>query len=203
MVKVVGVGAAPNLLTEEAKEIIKNASVVYGSKRAINLAEEYIRGKIVVLKSFKDLKDVNIASTDVILSTGDPMVSGLSYLGDEIISGISSIQLVCARLKIDLCDSCIIDGHAKDERYIKEELEKALSIDRIAIIIGHRKMNIEKILSGISGESERLNVVVCEDMGYPGEEIKYGDTDDIPEISSDMVIVVANPKAGVTEPGQR
>lgn len=194
MVKVVGVGAAPNLLTEEAKEIIKNASVVYGSERAINLAKEYIRGKIVVLKSFKD---VNIASTDVILSTGDPMVSGLSYLGDEIISGISSIQLVCARLKIDLCDSCVIDGHAKDEKYIKKELEKALSIDRIAIIIGHRRMDLEKILSG------KINVVICENMGYPGEEIRYGDTDDIPEISSDMVIVVANPKAGVTEPGQR
>jgi|Cruoilmetagenom7_1024161.scaffolds.fasta_scaffold04445_6 precorrin-6y C5,15-methyltransferase (decarboxylating), CbiE subunit len=196
MVKVVGVGAAPNLLTEEAKEILKNASVVYGSERAINLAKEHIRGKIVVLKSFKD---VNIASTDVILSTGDPMVSGLSYLGDEIIPGISSIQLVCARLKIDLCDSCVIDGHAKDEKYIKEELEKALSIDRIAILIGHRRMDLEKILSG----AKRLKVVICEDMGYPGEEIKYGYTDDIPEISSDMVIVVVNPKAGVTEPGQR
>ena len=36
----------------------------------------------------------------VVLSTGDPMLSGLGYLEGQVIPGISSMQVACARLKI-------------------------------------------------------------------------------------------------------
>ncbi|RJS71581.1 MAG: cobalt-precorrin-7 (C(5))-methyltransferase, partial [Candidatus Syntrophoarchaeum sp. WYZ-LMO15] len=36
--KIVGVGAAPGMLTEEAIREIKRAKVIYGSKRAIEIA---------------------------------------------------------------------------------------------------------------------------------------------------------------------
>jgi len=40
--KIVGVGAGPGLLTEEAISAIENATVIFGSKRAIALAKEHI-----------------------------------------------------------------------------------------------------------------------------------------------------------------
>jgi len=191
MVKVIGVGAAPGLLTEQAKHEIENAGVVYGSKRAIDMVKSYIRGKKIILTDYDGIKNKKLTDDEVILSTGDPMVLGLSYLGDEVISGISSVQLVCARLKIDMSKICIIDGHTKDEKYVKDELKKVLSIKRVAIIVGRPKMNVSEILKGEI--SKDLEIILLEDVGYPIEKITYGKTDNIPKITSNLAILVVKP----------
>jgi len=85
--KIVGVGAGPNLLTQEAISAIENAIVIFGSGRAIELAKEHIRCEA------HEIADYTLSSLPedaVILSTGDPMLSGLGKFakkGDEIIPG--------------------------------------------------------------------------------------------------------------------
>jgi cobalt-precorrin-7 (C5)-methyltransferase len=188
MVKVIGVGAAPGLLTEQARREIENAGTVYGSKRAIDMVRNYIKGKKVVLADYNGIKNKKLSDDNVILSTGDPMVLGLGYLGDEIVSGISSVQLVCARLKIDMTDVCIIDGHSKDEYYVKDELNKVLSIKRVAMIVGRPKMDISKIFN--DELCKDLDLILLEDVGYPIEKITYGDKENIPKITSSLAILV-------------
>jgi len=190
MVKVIGVGAAPGLLTEQAKKEINRAKTVYGSRRAINIVKNHIKGKKVILTDYNEIKNKKLTDDDVILSTGDPMVLGLGYLGDEIISGISSVQLVCARLKIDMSNACIIDGHSKNEYYVKDELNKVLSIKRVAIIVGRPKMDILNIFSDDKNKCKDLDLVLLEDVGYPIEKITYGNKDNIPEITSSLAILV-------------
>ncbi|TAH59319.1 MAG: cobalt-precorrin-7 (C(5))-methyltransferase, partial [Methanosarcina mazei] len=65
---VVGVGVGPGMLTEEGIRAIKKASAVYGAKRAIELAQEYITCEA---KTIKDYKSLHLLPADaVILSTG-------------------------------------------------------------------------------------------------------------------------------------
>ena len=72
---VVGVGVGPGMLTEEGIEAIKKASVVYGSKRALELARKYIQSDANPIKDYKALQ--LLPADAVVLSTGDPMFSGL------------------------------------------------------------------------------------------------------------------------------
>lgn len=188
MVKVIGVGAAPGLLTDQALREIERAKTVYGSKRAIDMVKNQIKGKKVVLTNYDEIKNKKLTDEDVILSTGDPMVLGLGYLGDKVVPGISSVQLVCARLKIDMSNVCIINGHSKDEYYVKNELDKVLSIRRVAIIVGRPKMDIAKILS--DERYRDLDLVLLENVGYPTEKIIYGNKNNIQEITSNLAILV-------------
>jgi cobalt-precorrin-7 (C5)-methyltransferase len=102
--KIVGVGAGKNLLTSEAIDAIESASVIYGSKRAIELVSDHIKG---VCREIEDYSGISELPDDVVvLSTGDPMISGLGRFakpGDVVIPGISSLQVACARLGDSYC----------------------------------------------------------------------------------------------------
>jgi len=181
--KVVGVGPAPGHLTEKAIEEIKNARIVYGSKRALEIAKRYIQGKKIVLTNFRGIKS---REEGIILSTGDPMVSGLGYMGDEIIPGISSVQLVCARLKVDLCECVVIDAHGKELNSVGEDLKKTIEMRRYAIILGDDKFSL-KNLKTIIGDRYCW---ICENLGYRDERVTYCKISDSPEIKSSLVVVV-------------
>ena len=128
---VVGVGVGPGMLTEEGIKAIKKASVVYGAKRAIGLAQEYITCEA---KTIKDYKSLHLLPADaVVLSTGDPMFSGLGKFAgenDTVIPGISSMQAACARTKVNLTNLCAITAHGRDFEPAKAELIQELKNGR-------------------------------------------------------------------------
>jgi len=65
----------------EVLEAIRNASVVYGSGRSIELAEPYIEGAVHEIKNYREL---HLLPRDaVVLSTGDSMFSGLGKFAGE------------------------------------------------------------------------------------------------------------------------
>lgn len=191
MIRIVGVGVAKGYLTERAVKIIQEAEVVYGSKRAIELAEEHIRGEKIILKSFskdvyskieKDGRNREI----VVLSTGDPMVSGLgTKIEGEIEPGISSIQLALARLRVDLTDVVVVDAHAKKRDDYIPEILYAFKMGRSALILADSKFDIE----ALSKMSTR--VVILENLGNENERIARWSGGVLPEIKSDLVIVFA------------
>src|SRR5512137_1198705 len=97
---IVGVGAGPQMLTEQAARAVARARLIYGSKRSIDLVRRHIDADCAV-RIIEDYKMLHHLPDDaVVLSTGDPMLSGLGYLKGEVIPGISSLQVACARLKI-------------------------------------------------------------------------------------------------------
>lgn len=121
MLWIVGVGVHPEHLTDEGKKAISNAKKVYGSKRAIEIAREYITGDYIVMSKFSDEEYRKIEKESkkmdvAVLSTGDPMVAGLGRLfrDAKIIPGISSVQIALSRLGVDICDVVIVNAHSSD-----------------------------------------------------------------------------------------
>ncbi len=181
-VVIVGVGASQGFLTERAIEEIRRADVIYGSRRAIELAKKYVSGKVVELKSFgKDvyrrIEEDGRRRRVVVLSTGDPMVVGLGKkIRGEVIPGISSVQLALARLGVDLTEVVVIDGHARD---CIDEVKKAFKIGRYALIVADSNFNVKRLM-------DFANVTVLENLGYMNERICENC-----EIKSDLVILFA------------
>ncbi len=179
---IVGVGPSKGYMTEKAVEEIQKADVVYGSKRAFEIAKKYIRGNFVEIKRFSEdvyraIEKEGRRKRVVVLSTGDPMVVGLGKrIKGNVIPGISSIQLALAKLGVDLTEVVVIDGHAKD---CIEEVRKAFEIGRYALILADSRFNIEKL-------REFADVIVLENLGYENERICEGC-----EIKSDLVILFA------------
>ncbi|HDS63810.1 MAG TPA: cobalt-precorrin-7 (C(5))-methyltransferase, partial [Methanofollis liminatans] len=83
--KIVGVGCGPGMITAAAAAAIAGAALIYGSDRAIDLARPYIREGTAVheITDYKRLR--SLPDDAVVLSTGDPMLAGLGYLGGEVV----------------------------------------------------------------------------------------------------------------------
>ena len=64
--KIVGVGAGPKMITEQAIEVIKAAEVVYGSTRAIELAKAHIMGEARVLTNFDTFEDIQMKVSEIV-----------------------------------------------------------------------------------------------------------------------------------------
>ena len=187
---IVGVGAGPKMLTFEAAEAISKARLIYGSKRAIELAAGHINPecKVTVIEDYKALRE--LPNDAVVLSTGDPMLSGLGYLGGEIVPGISSMQVACARLNVSQLRVVPITVHGRgmNPKPIIEEVERGKCVFLL--------VDDSTDLAGLCNEMENIglkrNVVVLSDLGYPEEKIKWGSTADPPESKGMACVVIGD-----------
>lgn len=171
--KIVGVGAGPRMLTERAIEAIKTASCVYGSARALQLADAYIRGERIVLENY----DAEMQDDACILSTGDPMLSGLGNKAPpdaEIIPGISSLQLACARLKMDATAIAVVTVHGRAVSESKKKLREVLRFKRDLLILADPSLGVSDICSYIAALGYDGEAIVLEDLGYETEQVSYG-----------------------------
>jgi cobalt-precorrin-7 (C5)-methyltransferase len=178
---VVGVGVGPGMLTEEGIKAIRKASVVYGAKRTLELAQEYISCET---KPIKDYKSLHLLPADaVVLSTGDPMFSGLGkYAGekDTVIPGISSMQVACARTKVNLTNLCAVTAHGRDFEPAKAEIIRELKNRRNIFLLPEEKfgsLEVAEIVRTLGIEAE---LYVCENLGYPEERIIKGTPENPP-----------------------
>jgi cobalt-precorrin-7 (C5)-methyltransferase len=188
-VKIVGVGAGPRMLTERAIEAVKTARRVYGSARALKLADEYIRGERIILEKY----DVQIEDDACILSTGDPMLSGLGNKAPpdaEIIPGISSLQLACARLKVDATDLIAITIHGRAQRESKEKLHRILRFKEDLFILTDPSFDVSDICGYLDVLGYDGEVIVLEDLGYETETVSFGRVVSPPERQSDLFCMV-------------
>jgi cobalt-precorrin-7 (C5)-methyltransferase len=191
--KIVGVGAGPEMLTEEAIKAIDGANVVYGSTRAIELAKAHIRGEVRVLKNFDVFED---AEDVCILSTGDPMLSGLGKKAPndaEIISGISSLQLACARQKVDIADTLVVTTHGRNPTESQNELKRMFTLGRTLFVLPDPSFDLGKICAFLDACGYKGGVVLFENLGYETERITAGSIQIPPERISDLFCVFINP----------
>ncbi len=180
MIDIVGVGICNGHLTKRAIELIKNADLIYGSKRALKLAEDYIScEKRLVKYCIEEYSRIEKESRDknvVVLSTGDPMVSGLgSKINGIVEPGISSVQLALAKLGIDLCDVAVVDAHAKKA----ENLEELLKL-RHLLILADKNFDVS-----VFGDKE---IYLIENLCMRNENIIFGKAIDL-DVKSDYTIV--------------
>lgn len=192
--KIVGVGCGPNLLTRQAESAIKAATLIVGSDRALSLVSEHISPgcEVRTIEDYRALKA--LPDEALVLSTGDPMLSGLGYLQGEVIPGISSVQLGAARLHIPLTRLLILTahgrGHAEAIRVALEEVRHGRSL----CLITDPYFSIQETAKSLK-EFPEYRLVICQDIGYPSEQIIEGTVNNPPRATSGMYILFLLPAA--------
>jgi cobalt-precorrin-7 (C5)-methyltransferase len=171
---IVGVGIGPKMLTPEAREAINQARLIYGSKRAIDLVRDHISpgSSVNVIENYGKL--ANLPDAAVVLSTGDPMLSGLGYLQGRVIPGISSMQVACARLKISQLKVVPITVHGRslDPAAIAFELRR----ERCVFLLTDDSTDLEGLCRYLESQGLHRAVASLTNLGYPEEKIDRGST---------------------------
>lgn len=188
--KIVGVGAGPNLLTKEAISAIGNAEIIFGSQRAIELAKEHIKCRTHLLTDYT-LK--TLPENAVVLSTGDPMLSGLGKYarkGDEIITGISSLQLACSRLCLDLETLSVITAHSRDINTVKKRLLTDLKVGKNVFILPDAAFGTREVAEFLKNNGLTRKIIMCQQLGYPEEKIVTGTTEVPPTVENNMYSLI-------------
>lgn len=188
---VVGVGVGPKMLTLEAIEIISNASVVYGSKRSIEIAEEFIKCEPHLIKDYKNLH--LLPEDAVILSTGDPMFSGLGKFAtekDRVVTGVSSIQTACARFHVDMSTLAMITAHGRDPAPAKEAFIREIGLGKNIFLLPADSFGPKEVAAVLRDMNVDARICIYEDIGYPHERAVCGTVAEPPENRSDMYCIV-------------
>ena len=188
--KVVGVGCGPGMLTSEAIRAISGAGVIYGSRRAIELASEYISQgaevhEIVDFGSLRALPD-----HAVVLSTGDPMLAGLGYLGGETIPGISSLQVAAARIHLPIQRISVVTAHGRDHEAAMNDTVQEITRGKVVFLVADPDFDIEEMGERLRRLGEEIQIVLCEKLGYPDERITSGTPANPPSPKSGMFCLV-------------
>ncbi|MGA2934795.1 MAG: cobalt-precorrin-7 (C(5))-methyltransferase [Methanomicrobiales archaeon] len=187
--KIVGVGCGPGLLTEEAVLALKRARRVYGSRRAIELAQKVLSRSCEV-HEIREFSSLDLPDDAVLLSTGDPMLAGLGDRSGEVIPGISSLQLAFARLRLPLVKVALVDGHSRDPgRAIGETVEEVRR-GKIVFILPDPGFPLSDLAAALMKEEISCTIALCEDLGYLAERICRGTPENPPEIRSRLFSLV-------------
>ncbi|MDH7594042.1 MAG: cobalt-precorrin-7 (C(5))-methyltransferase [Methanomicrobiales archaeon] len=189
--KIVGVGCGPKMLTEEAIVAIRSAHRIFGSRRAIELAREHLPSNADVqeIHDFHALAD--IPEDAVILSTGDPMLSGLGSLSGEVIPGISSLQVAVARIRIPLERICAVTAHGCDHVGAIQEAVEEIIRGRAVFITAEPAFSLETLAAALRKVNPELKIAIFEDLGYPTERIAVGTADAPPVVRSRLFSLLA------------
>ncbi|MBI0584279.1 MAG: cobalt-precorrin-7 (C(5))-methyltransferase [Methanomassiliicoccus sp.] len=187
---VVGVGCGPGMLTVEAIAHLRNASRIFGSRRALEMAGPYIPPHCEVAP-IEDYSRIGELPEDaVVLSTGDPMLSGLGHLGVDVVPGISSMQCAFSRLRLPLARAVVVDAHGKDESAAREEMLEEVSRGRIPFVLTGPEFDIADLARIMAERGIDGTIIVCEDLGYPAEVISFGDPKHPPHASSRLFSLI-------------
>lgn len=184
MVTIVGIGPGnKKFITPYALEKIKKADVLVGGRRHLEEFEDIDCEKIVINASTDYQSILNREGNIVILASGEPSLYGiteviLKYVDKsqlEIIPGISSIQYMCAKLKITMNDLTVVSLHGRSEdlvKKVKENKKVAIFTDNthtpqfIAALLKEGNLHDRKIHVGenLSYDIERIYSFTVEEL---------------------------------------
>ena len=190
---IVGVGAGPGMLTEEAMKAISEARMIYGSDRAIEVARQHIRPdcSVHIIEDYKKLRE--LPERAVVLSTGDPMLSGLGYLDGQVIPGISSMQVACARLKISQLRMVPITLHG---RAIGQDslarIASEIRAGRCVFLLTDDSTNLPLICRHLEAVGISKDVAILTELGYPNERIELARTNSPPAAPGLSCVVIGD-----------
>jgi cobalt-precorrin-7 (C5)-methyltransferase len=183
MIYVVGIGPGDKkYLTLNAIETVESSDIVAGSGRALELFNIEEHKKYILTKNLiEELKNLVMNNKDkniAILSTGDPCFSGLLKTvlkygiakkeDIQVVSGISSIQVVASKLKISWEDYHILTLHGKEENR-KILLDLIKNNEKVIFLPSNLKEDVKYLID--NGISPNKKIIVCENLTYKNERI--------------------------------
>ena len=197
MLNVVGIGPGnEGYITEVGKKIIAKSDVLIGGKRNLEIFENFCGEKIVLGANLVEIKNYineNIEKNITVIASGDPSVYGIGkYLSKnvdnekmEIIPGISSMQYMFSRIKVDMNDLYMTSSHGREP-----DFDYLLSHSKVCMVTD-LKIGPREIAREIIKRDLKKNMAVGENLSYDNEKITIGKPEDILKIENyDMNIVV-------------
>jgi precorrin-6y C5,15-methyltransferase (decarboxylating) CbiE subunit len=185
---------------------VESVSVLFGAKRLLALFQNFPGKKIDVTGELQVVYSLleNYIETHIaigVLVTGDPSIASLALpilkrfgVGRcRIVPGISSVQVACARLGLDLCDTLLINAH-KDMPNKDPETLKANK--NILVLIGNKKSD-DWVIRTAAALRETHVLYACSDLSLETEsiteiEVSISGIGDLPTKSSLMILTWVN-----------
>jgi len=151
-ITIVGVGPGdPELLTLKAQDVVRSADYVAGFETVLGPVRRWITGEAMPMR-YRDQEDVlerlaahaEEGKACVVCAWGDLNFSSKELLDRvrrradvELIPGISSVQVACARLGLTMETSMFITLHARDghEEGLRELTENLKHLSRNLIVL--------------------------------------------------------------------
>ncbi|MEM3971974.1 MAG: cobalt-precorrin-7 (C(5))-methyltransferase [Saccharolobus sp.] len=220
VIYIVGVGPGdPEYLTLKGYRIIKESNIVAGWKSVIERFSPILQNKKIVILNYKDerqqlLELVEIAKNEsvAILDHGDPSVSDWQFIEKirnmaadkgvkvEIISGVSSLNVLLAKLGLDMAFIGFLTLHVRgDISKMLNEILEILRIGRVAVVIPEPyKDGPQRIAKFLYENNLNCRIIVFEKLSYEDEKSREYDNlvsliNDNYEFS-DLVIMAIFPK---------
>ncbi len=202
MLNVVGIGPGnEGYITEVGKKIIAESDVLIGGKRNLEIFENFCGEKIVLGANLVEIKNYineNIEKNITFIASVDPSVYGIGkYLSKnvdnekmEIIPGISSMQYMFSRIKVDMNDLYMTSSHGREP-----DFNYLLSHSKVCMVTDS-KIGPREIAREIIKRDLKKTMAVGENLSYDNEKITIGKPEDILKIENykiekyDMNIVV-------------
>lgn len=200
-VKVIGIGPGSiDYLLPVNRKIIEESDLLVGGERVLALFDDLEKDELIIKNNLKKVvREIIIRKKRekiAVLVTGDPGVySFASYLKEripeedlEILPGISSVQLACARAKIPWYDLKIISLHGRRPDFLVEMIR---SNPKIAFLTDG-EFHPSRIASYcLENQIDKKKMIVCYNLSYPDEMIIEGDLKKISELDKlDNCVVI-------------
>ncbi len=181
------------MLTEVGAKAIEDANVIYGSGRSIELVRPHIRCDAHEIKDYSALH--HLPADAVVLSTGDPMLSGLGgklrgHEGIEVIPGISSMQVACARLGVRMEMLEVITIHGRGAGDAAARLGQALGAGRTVFMLPDKAFGVNEIAEVLRVTGCDVPIALCENLGYGDERVVVGTAEVPPVEKGGMACVI-------------
>ncbi|MEM0294508.1 MAG: cobalt-precorrin-7 (C(5))-methyltransferase [Saccharolobus sp.] len=198
---------------------MKESNIVAGWKSVIERFSPILQKKKIVILNYKDerqqlLELVEIAKNEsvAILDHGDPSVSDWQFIEKirnmaadkgvkvEIISGVSSLNVLLAKLGLDMAFIGFLTLHVRgDISKMLNEILEILRIGRVAVVIPEPyKDGPQRIAKFLYENNLNCRIIVFEKLSY--EDEKSREYDNLVSLInenyefSDLVIMVIFPK---------
>ncbi len=184
--KIVGVGCGEGMLTIDGMYAVRAAKEIYGSARAIELVRAFIAPdcRTEIITDYRALH--SLPKEAVVLSTGDPLLAGLGYLPGEVISGISSLQTACARLRVPWTNIAVVNAHGKDHAAAICRAAKDIDSGHVVFIIADPVFPVPELAAALPAETK---IAICANLGYPSEKITAG-TGSNPPVATEKLFCI-------------
>lgn len=209
-VYLVGIGAGTRAdMTARASAVLEKADLIAGASRMLELLGEDLRPQCVSYKPAQIRKFLDASQdwkTACILLSGDVgfysgaegMLRALDGYETELVPGISSLSLLCARLQIPWDRMRILSLHGRKENVIAAIRDGRYTF---ALLGGWEQLNeIADKLRWYGMNSTVLHI--GQRLGYPDEKIFHLKPEDLPVTSPEtlLCVIFENPEARSGQP---
>jgi precorrin-6B C5,15-methyltransferase / cobalt-precorrin-6B C5,C15-methyltransferase len=183
---IIGIGIGEQLhlqIMPEAQKSLKQADVVIGSMRQLELAKRSfvdLNAEFIELPKFKDLKNLIESllahkKKIAILASGDPLYFGIgrwfnnnfSAFEPQFFPGVSSIQAACHALGLSQQDCKVISLHGRALATLKRHLKPFETL----VILTDKYSQPQHLAQTLSDCGFDGKIHVCEQLGFDAEKI--------------------------------